>query len=118
VLRDDFLMRQIRQLARFLAALLGLGKEGKFDEALTELQRAYGTYVGMSRSMIDRLDAASVVTVLGRDRARMALALLEAEVAILTARGQDSRAGLVRAAQLRDALGMGRDEPVLDPPEH
>lgn len=117
MLQDDFLMRQIKQLAQFLAALLGFAREGKLDEASVGVERAYLTYLGMRRSMVERLDVASLVTVLGQDKAKMAVLLLRAEAGLMAAQGQDGSARLARAAKLCEALGIAQDGSDLVPSE-
>lgn len=117
MIRDDFLMRQLKKLAELLAALLGFAKEGKLDEAWAGIDRAWLSYVGMRRSMVDRLEVNSLVTVLGPDKARMAMLLLQSEAGILAAQGQDGRERLARAAKLREVLGIPQDGSDSDPAE-
>jgi len=91
MLRDDFLMRTIRQLAEVIARIAGLRKEGKHDEATAALEAAYHSHVGMPKAMIDKLDAATVAATFGGEKSMIIAALLDAE-------GRSERANEIRAA--------------------
>ena len=46
MIRKDYILRIVEEFAKFLAAIVGLRREGKFDEALKKIDSVY-------RSMID-----------------------------------------------------------------
>ena len=106
MIKDDWLMRTIRQLVEALARVVGLAKAGQVDDAKRELERLYGTQLGMPRKMIDRLDAATVLTMLGGDKGKLLLMLLAAEVEVEVAVGAENGALSLRAraSQLRAEL--------------
>ena len=55
MIRRDYILRMVEEFAKFLAAIVGLRKEGKFDEALTKIDSVY-------RGMLD-LDPITVKSV-------------------------------------------------------
>lgn len=102
MLRDDFLMRTIRQLAEVIARIAGLTKEGKHDDALAALDGAYHAHVGMPKAMVDRLDPATVAVTFGPEKSMVIAALLDAESSM---RG-GTPARSVRANAIRTAAGL------------
>jgi hypothetical protein len=106
MLQSDWLMRTIRQLVESLARVVGIAKAGQVDDAKRELDRLYSGQLGMPRRMVERLDAATAITMLGVDKARLLVMLLEAEVEIRVAAGEEKAAlGVAgRATELKAAL--------------
>lgn len=99
---QDFLQRQIRQVAQALARLLGLKANEADDEklvaALDELDRAYDDILGTPRALLARADAASVRMILGSDGKLDAYRwLLDKEAELRDARGEHAVATALRA---------------------
>ena len=59
MIRKDYILRMVEEFAKFLAAIVGLKNEGKFDEALTKIDSVY-------RGMLD-LDPVVVKSVYGSE---------------------------------------------------
>lgn len=99
--RHDWLDRIIRQLAAAIARVLDLSREGAFDEAEAELDRAFRS-VALSRRDVHALDDSSLRLLLGA-KVRLAADLLDAEAALLRAKGEAALAEKLtaRAARLR-----------------
>jgi hypothetical protein len=97
VLREDHLMRMIRQLAAALARIAGLRKAALLDQAEEELDAAMASLGGIDPRLAEASDAA-VLAALVRDPARReALSRLLAERAEnLEARGEPVRAEAAR----------------------
>src|SRR6478736_10181733 len=100
MLQRDYLMRMIEQFVQAIGRMLGLAKSGQYDDARTELEAAYGS-LGISRRMVERLDDASLRLLLGEDKLRILLMLLDAEAEILELEGKHAEARSVetRCAQ-------------------
>jgi hypothetical protein len=103
MLREDFVMRMIRQLAEVIARIAGFTREGKHDDAAAALEEAYRSHLGMPKSMVDRLDAETVARTLGAEKSMIVAALLDAEA---TMHGADVAARAARANQIRTAAGL------------
>ena len=103
MIRDDFLMRMIRQLAEVIARITGLAKSGRSHEAERALEEACGTFVGMPKSMIDRLDPETIAKTFGPEKAMVIAALLDAEATLEKSDAAERRA---RAAAVRAAAGL------------
>jgi hypothetical protein len=74
----DYLLRLIEQIMAFIARAIGLAREGRQAEAEREIERGYAS-LGLSRSMVDRLDATTLRALAG-DRLTALVRLLEADV--------------------------------------
>jgi hypothetical protein len=99
--RDDWLSRQIRELADAIARAFDANAMGKVADADEALADAWNGLLPNGRDLVGMLDAASVLAMFGtEERARGALALLVAEAELAEARGD---------AGARDkALRLGR----------
>ena len=51
----DYVLRLIEEFARFLAAMTGLKKEGKFDDALSMIEKAYREMFKLEPNVIKSL---------------------------------------------------------------
>jgi hypothetical protein len=102
MLQRDYLMRMIEQFVQAIGRMLGLAKSGRLEDAKAELDAAYAA-LGISRRMVDRLDDASLRLLLGEDKLRILLMLLDAEAELLALEGRHAEASAVaaRAAQLK-----------------
>jgi len=106
-------MRMIRQLVEALARVVGIAKAGQIDDAKRELDKIYGSQLGMPRRMVERLDAATAITMLGPDKANLLVMLLDAEADIHDAAGDEksSKAARARASELRAELELRASRP-------
>jgi Flp pilus assembly protein TadB len=79
--QKDYLLRLLEQLADAIAAIVGRISAGEPREALEAIRQARATLAGPLASTLERVDANTVLSLLGADRARVyaALARLEGE---------------------------------------
>jgi tetratricopeptide (TPR) repeat protein len=114
-------MRQIEQVGRMLAAILGLAKGGRGDEALGMFDEAYKPLLGVGTGVVAALDDAQLVDMLtsgsNPDMRRVALALelLKTEADLYAGAGQAGEAAVRyrRAVALAGTLAA-RSERLLD----
>jgi tetratricopeptide (TPR) repeat protein len=114
-------MRQIEQAGRMLAAIIGLAKGGRGDEALGMFDEAYKPLLGVGTGVVAVLDENQLIDMLtsgsSPDMRRVALAmeLLSAEAGLYAEAGQEIEA----AARYRRAIALAgtlaaRSERLLD----
>jgi tetratricopeptide (TPR) repeat protein len=114
-------MRQIEQVGRMLAAIVGLAKGGRGDEALGMFDEAYKPLLGVGTGVVAVLDENQLIDMLtsgsSPDMRRVALAmeLLSAEAGLYAEAGQEVEA----AARYRRAIALAgtlaaRSERLLD----
>jgi hypothetical protein len=109
IVQRDYLMRMIEQSAAAIAEIAALIRAGEFDLALIVVRKTSDLVLGNLRPVFERLDATSVVDLIGKldlDRVRMYAALLAEEGTIRELRGQMPRAQYCfsRALDLYDAI--------------
>ncbi|HEV3463808.1 MAG TPA: DUF6483 family protein [Actinomycetota bacterium] len=117
----DYLMRQIEQVGRMLAAIIGLAKGGRGDEALGMFDEAYKPLLGVGTGVVAVLDEAQLVDMLTSGsnpdmrRVAMALELLKTEADLYAGTGQAGEAAVRyrRAIALAGTLAA-RSERLLD----
>jgi hypothetical protein len=105
----DYLVRMIEQCAQAIGEIVALVRAGEFDLALIVVRRTHDLVLGNLGPVFERLDAASVVDLIGKydlDRVRMYAALLSEEGTIRELRGEAPRAQYCfsRALDLYDAI--------------
>jgi len=114
-------MRQIEQVGRMLAHIMGLAKGGRGDEALGMFDEAYKPLIGVGSRVVAVLDDGQLIDLLtsgsNPDMRRVALALqlLTAEAGLYRGAGQAGEA----AARYRRAVALAgclaaRSERLLD----
>jgi tetratricopeptide (TPR) repeat protein len=114
-------MRQIEQVGRMLAAIIGLAKGGRGDEALGMFDEAYKPLVGVGSGVVAVLDENQLIDMLTSGsspdmrRVAMAMELLSAEAGLYAEAGQEVEA----AARYRRAVALAgtlaaRSERLLD----
>lgn len=87
MLRDDHVMRMVRQLAAALARIAGLRKAALLDQAEQELREAFASLGGIDPRLAEEGDPAVLLPLVQDPRRREALArLLEEREAIRAAR--------------------------------
>jgi hypothetical protein len=100
--RQDYLERMIQQVAAAIGRAVGAARNGRPEEAQHELDATWSSVLGVRRSDVERLDEATLRTLLDGKLAPAA-DLLDAEADLLRARSNDAFAGRVRglAGRLR-----------------
>jgi uncharacterized membrane-anchored protein len=91
----DYIVRMIEQFAQAIAQIVAAVRAGDFDLALITVRRTSDLILGNLGPVMERLDAASVVDLIGKhdiDRVRMYAALLAEEGTIRELRGEVPRA--------------------------
>jgi tetratricopeptide (TPR) repeat protein len=114
-------MRQIEQVGRILAAIIGLAKGGRGDEALGMFDEAYKPLLGVGTGVVAALDDAQLVDMLSSGsnpdmrRVALALELLKTEADLYAGAGQAGEAAVRyrRAVALAGTLAA-RSERLLD----
>jgi hypothetical protein len=111
LVQRDYLMRMIEQCAVAIAEIAALIRTGEFDLALIVVRKTSDLVLGNLGPVFERLDAASVVDLIGKhdlDRVRMYAALLAEEGTIRELRGETARAKYCfsRALDLYDAISL------------
>jgi tetratricopeptide (TPR) repeat protein len=114
-------MRQIEQVGRMLAAIIGLAKGGRGDEALGMFDEAYKPLLGVGTGVVAVLDDAQLVDMLTSGsnpdmrRVAMAMELLKTEADLYAGAGQAGEAAVRyrRAVALAGALAARSDQ-LLD----
>lgn len=93
--RDDWLHRQIEQLAAAVARALGLSRKEQPEDALRELESAWGELLpDVPRGLADTVDAPTLRALLRTpERLDAAAQLLTAEGQVHAAAGDVERAG-------------------------
>jgi hypothetical protein len=105
VIRQDYIERMIEQLAAAIARIAGLASEGKYEDAARELDGCYRS-LGVTRHMLERLDAPTLAAMLGGSRAEAVARVLDAEATLARSQGKDAEEGAKSrvAAALRRAV--------------
>lgn len=93
MLRDDHLMRMIRQLAAALARIAGLRKAALLDQAEEELRQAFASLGGIDPRLAAEGDPAVLLQLVhDPERREMLARLLEEREAIRAARREEAEA--------------------------
>ena len=90
----DYIERQIELVAQAIAQIVDMLRSGQYDPALIIVRKTYEAVLGPLQPVLERLDAASAVELLGpfeSDRLRMYAALLSEEGTIHELRGEAAR---------------------------
>jgi hypothetical protein len=64
-LEDDYVLKQVKRLAEFLARALGLAGKNQLDEAVEVLRQASAQLLGIEFKVLTMLDARTAVELLG-----------------------------------------------------
>ena len=97
MLQRDYMMRLIKAVTEAIARIAGLAKAGRVNDAEREVALTLQRDLGISRSDALRLAPASLVMVIGKERAGLAADLLAAEADALDAAGRAEDAATRRA---------------------
>ena len=93
----DYLLRLLEQLTEMVAAVRGAIGAGKNREALATIAEAQQRLAGPLGASLERLDAGSVVSLLGAEKARMHAQLLRLEAEARDGLGEAARARTIEA---------------------
>ena len=56
MIRKDYILRIVEEFAKFLAAIVGLKREGKFDEALKKIDQVYNGMIDLDPIILKSID--------------------------------------------------------------
>jgi hypothetical protein len=97
VIRDDYLMRMVNQLAAALARIAGLRRAALLEQAAEEMDAAVASLGGIDPRLAEGSDGPLLAALVTDPARREALArLLEEQAEILLARGETARARTTR----------------------
>jgi hypothetical protein len=114
VLRDDYLIRLIKQVAAFLARVAGLRRKGQYDEAMVESARAFEELFEIPHDVGDAVDSPSLASMLRTpEKMRLAAQLFWEEGRIF----QGKRDPLGAASKFRRAFELYLEARAIDPTE-
>jgi hypothetical protein len=105
----DFIVRMTEEVAKMLAALMGFRKAKQPEVALEKLSESGADWLGMPKSLLDRLDVVSVARMLAEPvKMRLYARLLREEAEILAELNRDGAAPRARAMTLiAEAVRIG-----------
>ena len=83
MIERDYLMRMAQQLAAAVARLFQLKQQEKYDQALQEVEKAYGELLGMNAQIVAMFDSTTLARLLGHAEKMKTLATLFFEQAEL-----------------------------------
>lgn len=123
MIREDYIIRLIKQLAAFLARIAGHRKRGEYTQALDEMNRAWTDILDVPRELVDATDPETLAALL-REPAKMRLAgrLLAEEALVMTSKGDPLNASVLRAravelfitARTLDPTDAADDDAILE----
>jgi len=91
MIERDYLMRMISQLAAALAKILFAKNSQNYAEALQIAQNAYDQLLGLNGEIVDQMNAATLILLLGdKEKIKALAALLREEGDILHLQGKSS----------------------------
>lgn len=96
MLREDYIIRLIKQLGAFLARIAGKRREGDFEGALDEAGKAWDDLIGQPpRELVDVLDTHTLADLLGEPaKMRVAARLLVEEGRAYAGKGDPAHAAI------------------------
>ena len=102
----DYLLRLLEQLSEMVAAISAAVRGGKSRDALAMIAEAQQKLAGPLGAGLDRLDAGSVVSLLGAEKAPVYAQLLRLEAEARDALGEQAKARAIegRAGAIERAL--------------
>lgn len=110
MIRQDYLVRLIEQCAEALGRMLLQRQAGRLEPALQTLREAELQLLGSLQPVVERLEAASAVSVAGADLMRLYAGLIGEEGLLHQTCGDTAQAYLAcrRAAELYAAVSLAR----------
>jgi hypothetical protein len=98
MIREDYIIRLIKQLADAIARIAGLRQRGDYVQAQHEVDHAWTDVLGVPRELVDATDPATLASLLREpDKMRVAAQLLAEEARVMTAKGDPLDASVLRA---------------------
>ncbi|HUS63558.1 MAG TPA: hypothetical protein VMZ28_03405 [Kofleriaceae bacterium] len=114
MLRDDYLIRLIKQVAAFVARVAGLRRAGQYEEALQESCRAFDELFDLPHDIGDAVDTPSLASILRTpEKMRLAAQLYWEEGRIY----QGKRDPLTAALKFRRAFELYLEARAIEPTE-
>src|SRR5690349_24716054 len=89
---QDFILRMAKRIGEVLARALGLAKQGNHDESVEVLEQGVGAELGIPFVMLMRLDPASAVRLLGKEKATHFVAALRTRSVLFGIAGREEEA--------------------------
>jgi tetratricopeptide (TPR) repeat protein len=112
MIREDFILRLIRQLAEAISRIAGLRRSGRHDEAISEAGAAWDELLGHPRTIVEVVDTPTLASLL-REPARMRVA---AQLLAEEARAHEAKGNPMHAASCyRYALELVLEARAIDP---
>lgn len=112
MIREDYIMRLIKQLADAIARMAGFNRKRDYDAALAESERAWTDLLGVPRELVEVVDTSTLAGML-RDPEKMRAA---AELLIEEARALTGKADPLNAAmRSRRAIELYLEARAIDP---
>ena len=68
MIRKDYILRMVEEFAKFLAAIVGLKNEGKFDEALTKIDSVYRGMLDLDPVIVKSVDGSELLDLLQNEK--------------------------------------------------
>jgi hypothetical protein len=113
-MREDYIMRLIKQLADAIARMAGFNRKRDWDAALAESERAWSDLLDVPRGVVEVVDTPTLASMLREpEKMRAAAELLIAEARALTGKGDPLNA----AVQSRRAIELYLEAHAIDPRE-
>jgi hypothetical protein len=102
VFRKNEMIELVERLTEWLLSIRRAYEAGRSDEALAEIAKARALVAGGLGSSVDRVDAATVVALLGAEKARLYGELARTEADVRLSMGDE--AGAQRSRARADAI--------------
>ena len=114
MIREDYLIRLIRQLAEVLARAAGFNARKQHDQAIDALQRAWDELLETPRDLLEVVDDATLAELLREPgKMRIAAQLLAEEARATAGKGDPVHAAVLSTRAMR----LYASARVLDPTE-
>lgn len=98
MIREDYIIRLIKQLAGFVARIAGYRKRGDYERAMQEVGSAWSNITEVPRELVDATDSQTLASLLREpQKMRCAAQLLAEEARVMIARGDPLNASVLRA---------------------
>ena len=112
MIREDYILRLVKQLADSVRRIARLRGRGDHEEAMAEADRAWGELLDAPCELRDALDGKTLAGLLGHPKSmRAAASLLAEEGRVMAARGDP----LAAASRFRRALDLRLEARARDP---
>jgi hypothetical protein len=96
MVQRDYILRMIEQFAQAIAAIVAHLGGGRREEARAAIDQAWVS-LGVSRSMVQSLDANSIRMLVGEEKAELVMKLFAVEAELLHSEGKEREALLLEA---------------------